>query len=244
VTILDGIINLNKPLGLTSARAVAEVRGLLGHPKAGHAGTLDPLADGVLVICLGRGTKLVELLMDQPKIYRTRALLDITSPCFDRERPAIPVAVAEPPSADQVAAVLRSFEGLIDQVPPASSAVKIDGRPAYKLHRAGRVPKLAARPVRIDWVHLHRYEWPELDFELCCGRGTYVRALIRDIGVRLGTGGCLTGLTRVAVGPFHIDQAWSFERLRGAGDRHAAVIPLERARALLAGPPDMPVRPG
>jgi tRNA pseudouridine55 synthase len=243
VTTMDGITNLNKPLGMTSAKAVGHVKHLLGRPKCGHAGTLDPLADGVLVVCLGRATKLVELVMDQPKIYRTSAALDVTSTSFDRERPTTPVDVAQPPDASRVVEVLRSFEGLQQQIPPGSSALKLNGRPAYKLDRAGKAPVLAARSVHIHWLHLHRYEWPMLDFELCCARGTYVRALIRDIGTRLGTGGCLTTLTRVAVGPFHIDTAWTLERLAATGDPAAAVMPFAPASELLARPAPVPPRP-
>lgn len=242
MTTLDGIVNLNKPLAMTSAKAVGQVKYLLGRPKCGHAGTLDPLADGVLLVCLGRATKLVELLMDQPKIYRTCAALDVTSSSFDRERPMTTIAIAEPPSPARVAEVLHSFEGLTEQVPPTTSAVKLHGRPAYKLDRAGKSPELTARRIQIHWIHLHGYEWPLLDFELCCGRGTYVRALIRDIGSRLGTGGCLTALTRTAVGPFHLDSACSLDQLAAVGDPRTTILPLDRARTLLAAPPVVPAR--
>lgn len=241
---MDGIINLNKPLGVTSAKALEQVREITGQRKSGHAGTLDPLASGVLVLCLGRATKLVEALMDQPKVYRTTIALDVTSTSFDHEHPLVPVAVAEPPAAERVAEVLRSFEGAIQQVPPATSAVKIRGRPAYKFSRAGRTVSLAPRPVQIYWIHVRRYAWPELEIEVACGRGTYVRALVRDVGERLGTGGCLSGLTRRAVGPFRIEDAWTPERL-AAGDAAAALVPLARARELLrGGPVVIPPRPG
>jgi tRNA pseudouridine55 synthase len=242
---MDGIINLNKPIGLTSAKALAQVRQIVGQRKSGHAGTLDPLADGVLVLCLGRATKLVEALMDQPKVYRTIAALDVTSPGFDLELPTTPVAVDQPPSEAEILAALRSFEGRIEQVPPATSAVKIGGRPAYELSRAGQTPRLSSRPVEVHWIHLRRYEWPEVEFELACGRGTYVRALIRDIGQRLGTGGCLTKLTRLAVGPFRIDESWSLAELALAAGPTAALVPLEQARALAtARPVRIPPRPG
>ena len=242
---MDGVINLHKPLGMSSAKALTCVRRLVGQRKSGHAGTLDPLAEGVLVVCLGRATKLVEALMDQPKVYRATAALDVTSAGFDAETPPIPVSVPQPPDLNRVAEVLRSFEGIGEQVPPATSAVKVRGRPAYKLSRSGQTPRLAARPVQIYWVHVHRYHWPLLDFELACGRGTYVRALVRDIGVRLGTGGCLIALTRRAVGPFRIEESWSLERLAAESDPAQAVVPLERARALLAVRPIViPPRPG
>ncbi len=240
---MDGILNLYKATGISSARALHRVRKLLGQRKSGHAGTLDPLADGVLLVCLGQATRLVELLMDQPKVYRTVAALDVTSPSYDAETPPTPVPIAQPPDLERIAAVLRGFEGPSQQVPPATSAVKVGGRPAYKLSRAGRPPVLAARPIQVYWVHVHRYEWPLLDFELACGRGTYIRALVRDIGMALGTGGRLTSLTRRAVGPFHIDESWSLERL-AAADPTPAVVPLDHARALLAVRPiPIPARP-
>jgi tRNA pseudouridine55 synthase len=241
---MDGILNLAKPVGITSAKAVAHVRRLLRQRKSGHAGSLDPLASGVLVVCLGRATKLVEAVMDQPKVYRATAALDVTSTSFDGETPPTPIAVPRPPDARQVAEALHSLEGASAQVPPAASALKRGGRPAYALHRAGRAPVLAARPIRIYWVHVHQYEWPWLDFELACGRGTYIRALVRDIGLRLGTGGCLKSLTRRAVGPFRIEESWPLERLAALPDPAAAVLPLEQAQAFLAlRPIQIPARP-
>lgn len=241
---MDGIINLNKPLGVTSAKALEQVREITGQRKSGHAGTLDPLASGVLVLCLGRATKLVEALMDQPKIYRTAIALDVTSVSYDREHPLVPVAVAQPPTAERVADVLRGFEGTVQQVPPATSAVKICGRPAYKFSRAGRPVSLTPRPVQIYWIHVRRYQWPELEVDVACGRGTYVRALVRDIGERLGTGGCLSALARLAVGPFRIEDACTPERL-AAGGAEAAMVKLERARELLRERPvGIPPRPG
>lgn len=240
---MDGLINLYKPTGLTSAKALYRVRKLTRQRKSGHTGTLDPTAEGVLVLCLGRATKLVELLMDHPKVYRATARLDITSASFDSEGPVEPVLVASPPDAARAEDVLRSFEGTIEQVPPALSALKVAGRPAYKLSRAGKPPKLDPRPVIIYWMHFLRYEWPTLEFEVACGRGTYVRALIRDIGRQLGTGGCLTGLLRRAVGPFQVEQSWTLERLAEAPPAEY-LIPLEHARGLLeACPIPVPARP-
>ena len=236
---MDGLINLYKPVGFSSAQALEEVRRITGQRKSGHAGALDLLADGVLVLCLGRATKLVETLMHQPKLYRVTARLDVTSESFDLELPLVSVPDARPPTREELLTALRRFEGVTEQVPPTSSAVKVGGRSAYELTRAGRPPTLAARPVRIDWIVVRGYEWPVLEFDMCCGRGTYVRSLIRDLGTRLGTGGCLTTLRRIAVGPFHADQAWTLARL--AADPGVAPIPLDGARALLAAaPPTLP----
>jgi len=212
--VFDGIINLNKSVGITSAKALYKVRSITHIRKSGHAGTLDPGADGVLVICLGKATKLVEHIMDQPKVYRATARLDVTSDSFDSDSPLREVEVASVPGRDEVEHTLAGFEGTIEQVPPAISALKVGGVPAYKLARKGRPVQLESRAVTIYWVHLHAYAWPHLDFEIACGRGTYVRALIRDVGRGLGTGGCLTSLTRKAVGPFWLQDAWTIERLQ------------------------------
>jgi tRNA pseudouridine55 synthase len=239
---MDGLINLNKPLGVTSAKALYRVRKITRVRKSGHAGALDPAAAGVLVICLGRATRLVEALMDQPKVYRASARLDVTSESFDSDRPLVEVPVAQVPDEAAVRAACQRFEGAVAQVPPTISAVKVGGRPAYKRARAGETVELRARRVQIYWLHLRRYAWPLLEFELACGRGTYVRALIRDLGAALGTGGCLTALTRIAVGPFRLPDARTFTDLEKASDPSEYVIPLERARDLLAARP-VPVPP-
>lgn len=238
---MDGLIVLDKPLRLTSARALDHVRRITGIRKSGHAGTLDPLATGVLVICLGRATKLVERLMAQPKVYRVTMRLDITSASYDLESPPIEVD-ATPPSEGLVQEAMRALEGDIEQVPPLASALKVGGRPAYRFHRKGDSMELSARPVVVYWLALHAYQWPEAKFSVACGRGTYVRALVRDLGASLGAGGCLTALERSAIGPFAQQNAWTLEALQ-AGDWRQAVIPLENAIELVAEPA-IPPRPG
>jgi len=242
MTPLHGIINFHKPTGITSAKALYAVRKIVGQRKSGHAGTLDPAADGVLVLCLGQATRLVERVMDQPKVYRASARLDVTSESYDSDRPLVPVPVETQPDEAAVRAALAAFEGDIQQVPPAISAVKVAGRRAYRLERHGQFPSLEARSARIYWLHLHRCAWPEIDFEMACGRGTYVRAVIRDLGQTLGTGGCLTRLTRTAVGPFHAENAWSLDALR-SGEPSDYLIELDHARELLAQPHPPPPRP-
>ncbi|TWT43739.1 tRNA pseudouridine synthase B [Phycisphaerae bacterium RAS1] len=238
---MDGLINLFKPVGLSSAQSVYRVRRITGQRKSGHAGTLDPAADGVLLVCLGRATKLVERLMDQPKVYRATARLDVTSESFDSDRPLLPVPVKAFPSGEEVRAAAAAFEGQIQQVPPAVSALKVSGVPAYELARRGKTVELKARTVCVYWLVVRHYDWPVLSFEMACGRGTYVRALIRDWGVRLGVGGCLTSLTRVAVGPFHHANSWTLERLEPA---HASdyLLGIDEARAMTAtsAPPARP----
>jgi len=242
---MDGIIILNKPTGITSAKALYRVRSIVKERKSGHAGTLDPGATGVLVLCLGRATKLVELIMDHPKVYRASARLDVTSDSLDSDSPLIPVEAPAVPSPAELAEAMASFEGLTEQAPPKISAVKVGGVPAYKRARRSETVELAARLVRIDWLHVHRFDWPELDFEMCCGRGTYVRSLVRDLGEKLRTGGCLTALARTRVGPFTVANAHSFESLTAASGPEDYLIPLERAREWLD--PDrvaIPGRPG
>ncbi len=230
---MDGVINLNKPTGITSAKALYRVRYITGQRKSGHAGTLDPGASGVLILCMGRATKLVEAIMDQPKVYRAAARLDVTSESFDSDRPLAPVDVANVPTAQDVRAACQSFEGTIEQVPPKISAIKVGGTPAYKRTRRDPPIELKARSVRIYWLHIHAYNWPEIDFEMCCGRGTYVRSIIRDLGEKLGTGGCLTSLVRRRIGPFSVEEAWSFDGLSSANSPEDYLIELDRARGPL-----------
>ncbi|MBI4716926.1 MAG: tRNA pseudouridine(55) synthase TruB [Planctomycetes bacterium] len=241
---MDGLINLNKPRGITSAKALYRVRSLCGQRKSGHAGTLDPAADGVLVLCLGRATRLVERIMDQPKVYRATARLDVTSESFDADRPLVPVAVERVPSPGELLTAAAGFEGAIQQVPPQISAVKIGGVPAYKRIARAQPVALVARTVQVYWLHVHAYTWPELDFELACGRGTYIRALIRDLAAALGTGGCLTALTRRRVGPFAVEEGWTFDRIRAASGPAEYVLPLPLAEELLCAAVEaIPPRP-
>ncbi len=224
---------LDKPRGLSSARALDRVRRVTGVRKSGHAGTLDPMAEGVLLICLGGATKRVERLMDLPKRYVTTARLDWVSPGHDAESDVQPVDVAHVPDEAQVVEALAGFVGWIDQVPPALSAIKVGGRPAYALARQGQPLRLEPRRVRIDRLALRRYVWPEIEFELVCGRGTYVRSVIRDLGEKLRTGGCLTRLVRAAIGPFTRDSAWTLERLAAADSPEAYVVPLDQLDRML-----------
>ncbi|RMF83277.1 MAG: tRNA pseudouridine(55) synthase TruB [Planctomycetota bacterium] len=239
----DGIVNLNKPRGITSAKALYRVRKITGVRKSGHGGTLDPGADGVLLLCLGRATKLVERIMDQPKVYLADFRLDVTSATLDADSEMEPVACSARPTRAALLDCLRSFEGRIEQTPPAVSAVKIGGRPAYKLARRGETPKLRPRAVHVYWIHLRQYDWPIARIEMACGRGTYVRSLARDVGAALGVGGCVTSLTRLAIGPFDLRSAWSMDDLARAASWRDALIPLERARTLLTRDSAAPSRP-
>jgi tRNA pseudouridine55 synthase len=238
----DGIINLSKPTGITSTKALYRVRSLTGVRKSGHAGTLDPAADGVLLICQGRATKLVERLMDLPKVYRATARLDVTSESFDSDRPLIEVPVANSPGEAVVADALSAFEGEIEQIPPRISAIKLNGVPAYKTVGRKDAAPLRPKQVRIYWTALNAFDWPTIDFTVACGRGTYIRALIRDLGVRLGTGGCLTSLTRLAVGPFTVGNAVSLDGIAAATYVADCLTPINTILDRLAEPIEAPAR--
>lgn len=242
---MDGLINLNKPVGITSAKALYRVRALTGQRRSGHAGTLDPGASGVLLLCMGRATRLVEQIMDQPKVYRATARLDVTSESFDADHPLVPVPIDALPSAEQVRDGLAAFEGTIEQIPPTISAVKVGGVPAYRRAARGQNFELRPRLARIYWICLQRFGWPELEFSMACGRGTYVRALIRDLGTKLATGGCLTGLVRERIGPFGIDRAWGLDSIREAASSTDYLVPFAEAERLLgAETAAIPLRPG
>lgn len=208
---LSGVLNLYKPVGKSSAFYVYRLRGILGVRKVGHAGSLDPFADGVLLACIGRGTKLVEQLMGLPKRYRTTLRLGVTNVTFDTERPFEPVAGAGPIERGAIEAVLAGMVGEIEQLPPAFSAIRIGGVSAYKLAARGKPTPIKPRPVRIDELRIVEYAWPSLTLEIACGRGTYIRAIARDLGAALGCGACCETLTRLAVGPFRIEEAVRME---------------------------------
>lgn len=238
---MDGLIVLDKPAGISSAKALYRVRKLVGQKKSGHAGTLDPAATGVLVLCLGKATKLVEQIMGLPKVYRAAARLDVTSESFDSDRPLIPVNCPTVPDAAGVVAAMQTFEGEIEQIPPAVSALKIGGRRAYRMSIDAAEAQLRPRPARVYWLKLHSFEWPTLDFEMACGRGTYVRSIIRDWGGKLAAGGCLTALRRTQVGPFRIEDSWTLERVEALPDE--CLVPLDRAAEMIAAGRQSPPRP-
>ena len=216
---IDGLLVVDKPLGPTSMRACAAVRARLrrgGAPKGvkvGHAGTLDPLATGVLVILCGRATKACERLMATEKRYTASVDLSAFTDTDDREGTRTPVDVAQPPTGADLRDALGTFVGEVLQRPPAFSAMKIGGRRAYALARRGEAVVLEPRPVTIHAIDLLSYQWPFAELDIRCGKGVYVRSLARDLGLALGTGGTLASLRRTAVGPFTIEQATPLDDL-------------------------------
>jgi tRNA pseudouridine55 synthase len=198
----NGILILDKPVGMTSRRAVDCVKKPMRPVKVGHAGTLDPLASGVLVICIGAATRMIDYVHRLPKRYRATFRLGVTSPSLDLESEVVELLDAPRPSRDEVIATLPQFTGRIDQRPPAFSALWVDGRRAYDLARKGQEVELAARPVTIHALELVRYEYPDAVFDITCGTGTYIRSLGRDIAEALGSSAVMTDLARTAIGPF------------------------------------------
>ena len=213
---LQGILNVNKPAGLSSARVVAKVKRLLPRgTKIGHAGTLDPFATGVLLLLVGKATKLCERLMDQPKQYEATVKLGGTTPTDDPESPETPTPGAQPVSREQIEAALKPFVGPILQRPPAYSALKVGGRRAYDLARKGHDVELKPRTVNVYAIELLNYAWPFARIRIDCGRGTYIRSIARDLGEALGVGGHLTALVRTRVGEHSIADAVTLEQLDG-----------------------------
>jgi tRNA pseudouridine55 synthase len=207
-TPIHGLLVLDKAGGMTSRDALD--RALSWFPRgtrAGHTGTLDPLATGVLVLCLGAATRLTEYVQDMGKTYRAAVRLGGRSDTDDADGTVAPTVVAVPPVRAAVAEALRGFVGEIEQVPPAYSAAKVSGRRAYDLARGGREVALAARRVRVHGIDVLAYEYPRLEIEVRCGKGTYIRSLARDLGERLGCGGYVEALRRTRVGPFRAEEA-------------------------------------
>jgi tRNA pseudouridine55 synthase len=225
---LSGIVCVDKPEGLTS-RAVVDIVGRAFRTrKVGHAGTLDPLATGVLLVCLGKGTRLVPWLQQGAKSYRGRFLLGRTSDTDDRTGRVVEHPLPEPPSEQTLRDALVPFQGLIPQVPPAFSAVHVDGQRAHAMARAGKEVRLEPKLVRIDRCELSWYRPPEFELEIDCGSGTYVRSIGRDIGAALGCGALMTALTRERVGPFGLDRAVTLAQLEG-DDPASCLRPLVHA---------------
>jgi tRNA pseudouridine55 synthase len=214
---VDGWVVLDKPLGMGSTTAVGRVRWLFGAAKAGHGGTLDPLATGILPIALGEATKTVPFVMDGRKEYRFTLCFGQARSTEDAEGEVTATSDARPTDA-AIRAALPAFVGEIDQMPPAFSALKIDGERAYDLARAGKPVDLKARKVTIERLELlARPGADHADFVVGCGKGTYIRSLGRDLALALGTVGYLSALRRTVVGPFREEGSISLPKLEALG---------------------------
>jgi tRNA pseudouridine55 synthase len=202
-----GILNLNKPAGVTSRDVVNRVQRVVRPHKVGHAGTLDPLATGVLVVGVGPATRLVEYVQRMPKQYLATFLLGRESDTEDVEGTVRELAAPPIPSREAIAAALPRFLGRIAQRPPAFSALKVDGQRAYKKARAGDAVALAPREIDVYSIDLVSYDYPRWVLDIACGSGTYVRSLGRDMAESLGTAAVMEKLERTAIGDFHVRDA-------------------------------------
>ena len=238
---VDGWLVLDKPVGIGSTTALGKVRRALNAAKAGHAGTLDPLASGVLLIALGEATKLISAVMDTDKTYRFTVRWGEATETDDAEGAVVATSPVRPSRAE-IEAALPRFRGVVSQVPPAYSAIKLQGKPAYARSRAGESVELAARDVRVDRFDL--IEQPDPDhatFRVECGKGTYIRSLGRDLAVALGTVAHVTQLRRLAVGRFTAQSAIPLEKLESVGHIPAALAYLRAVETALDDIPALAV---
>jgi tRNA pseudouridine55 synthase len=225
---VNGLLVIDKPAGITSRDAVDRAqRWFPPGTRLGHTGTLDPLATGVLVLCVGNATRLAEYVQRMPKTYRAGIVLGARSDTDDADGTITPATAVTPPTPAQLDQHLQAFVGAIEQVPPAFSAAKVTGRRAYDLARRGKEVSLAPRVVTVHAIDVRRFEFPRLDLEVRCGKGTYIRSLARDLGERLGCGGYIRELRRNRVGCFDESAAGSLDM--NAEAARQAVLPVALA---------------
>lgn len=226
---MDGLINIYKEKGFTSHDVVAKMRGILHMKKIGHTGTLDPDAEGVLPVCVGKGTKLCSLLEEHDKTYRAVLLLGVETDTQDISGQILeqkPVSVSE----EQVLSALDQFRGEILQVPPMYSALKVNGKKLYEYAREGKTVERKARPVTISELTTDKLELPRITLTVRCSKGTYIRTLCHDIGQILGCGGCMESLVRTRVGKFYLEDAITLKELeekRDAEDLDSCLVTVE-----------------
>ncbi len=233
---VSGVLVLDKPTGLSSAAAVDRCKRVLGVKRAGHTGTLDPLATGVLVVCLGEATKIAAHLLADDKRYLATARLGEATDTWDADGAVVERAPVPELSEETVRAALAAFVGRIEQQPPAFSAIKQAGRPLYRRARRGEAVEAPVRSVEVRSMDLVSWAPPDLTFRVDCGKGTYVRSLAVDVARRLGTVAHLVALRRERSGAFSLDRAVSWELL-GTGRREALVDRLVAPGEALAGLP-------
>lgn len=207
---MNGVVVIDKPAGLTSHDVVSEVKKILGARKAGHTGTLDPLATGVLPVCINEATKLAQFLSTEKKTYLATMLLGVRTDTQDTEGKITETSNKIVPEED-IRMALGRLVGKLKQIPPAFSALKLKGKPLYKYARAGEFPEVAARDVEIFSLNVKDVTFPYATFEISCSKGTYIRTVCSDIGDALGCGACLSGLRRLQSGFFTVDMAVSLE---------------------------------
>ncbi|HAP06581.1 MAG TPA: tRNA pseudouridine(55) synthase TruB [Planctomycetaceae bacterium] len=211
---LSGMLVLDKPCGITSRDAVNRLQRLVRPLRAGHAGTLDPAASGVLLTCIGDATRLVRILQLLPKTYLSRFTLGQSSDTDDATGQITQHATPDPlPDPVTLTTCLQRFTGVIAQTPPQWSAVHVNGQRAYHLARSGQEFTLSAREVEIHSINIHSWNWPHLDLSITCGSGTYIRSIARDLGQQLGCGALMASLQRTSIGPWQLNKALAADKL-------------------------------
>lgn len=211
---VHGILNVYKEKGYTSHDVVAKLRGIVGQKKIGHTGTLDPDATGVLPVCLGKATKVCDLLTDKDKTYRAILRLGITTDTQDVSGQVIKERDPRGLKEEEVRQAILSFVGAYEQVPPMYSALKVNGKKLYELAREGKTVERKSRPVHIHEIQIQEMNLPRVEFTVTCSKGTYIRTLCHDVGEKLGVGGCMEELERIAVGRFHLRDALTLKEIQ------------------------------
>ena len=228
-TYAGGMLLVDKPSGMTSHDVVAAIRKFVRPLRVGHTGTLDPIATGLLVLCVGEATKIAGFIEAQSKVYRAVALLGTETDTLDTTGKIIRQTSTENISVDHIRKAVRPFVGKVEQVPPAFSAIKVDGVRAYALARRGKSVRLKPRTVEIRRLDIEELSLPRITFLLECSKGTYVRALCRDLGSALEVGGCMESLRRLAVGDFNINDAVPLDRLDKKEKVFETLLPTSKA---------------
>lgn len=219
-----GFLNINKPKGITSFDVIRKLRKICGIKKMGHLGTLDPIAEGVLVVAVSEATKLIEFLMKADKSYRATMILGANSSTYDSEGEIVEVE-KRVPELSEIEGNLKNFVGEIDQIPPKYSAIKINGKKAYDLVRKGEEFEMKSRKVEIQNIKIVKYDYPELVIDVDCGSGTYIRSLIHDLGQKLGVGAYMVALLRTRVGKFDLDGSSTLKEVEEKGIELAIMLP-------------------
>lgn len=217
MNLIDGIINVYKERGYTSHDVVAKLRGILRQKKIGHTGTLDPEAQGVLPVCLGKATKVCDLLTDKTKEYRAVLMLGLVTDTQDMTGNVLAEADVEC-TEDQIRTCIMQFVGEQDQIPPMYSALKVNGKKLYELARQGVEVERRPRRIVIEKITIEKIELPEVTISVTCSKGTYIRTLCHDIGEALGCGGCMKSLLRTRVGTFTLDQSFTLAEIERCRD--------------------------
>ena len=227
---IHGVLNVYKEKGYTSHDVVAKLRGIVGQKKIGHTGTLDPDATGVLPVCLGKATKLCDMLTDKDKTYETVLLLGQATDTQDISGNVLETKETDGLTKEQVTEIIEGFVGTYEQIPPMYSALKVNGKKLYELARQGIEVERKARSVQIREIHIKEINLPRVRMEVTCSKGTYIRTLCHDIGQKLHCGGCMEELVRTRVSRFRIEESFTLEQitqLKDAGKLKDILVPID-----------------